>query len=193
MPQIFDKVGRDTVRTQLLEKGFELIKQHGMKKTSVSEIAKKTGIATGTFYNFFPSKEEFIYQLVIYKRHSVKTAFEELTVNGKADKEAFREYLRKIYFEDNDVFQYLRDEEIDILRSRWSEEYWKNEKNDEQTSKWILEHLTGLNEKVNWKIFANFTKSLSLIRHGKDKLYQEEYEATLTMVIDALIDYLFII
>ena len=61
MPQIFDKVGRDRVRIQLLETGFELIKQYGMKKTSVSEIAKKTGIATGTFYNFFPSKEEFIY------------------------------------------------------------------------------------------------------------------------------------
>ena len=191
MPQIFDKVGRDKVRIQLLETGFELIKQHGMKKTSVSEIAKKTGIATGTFYNFFPSKEEFIYQLVVYKRQSVKAAFEELTANGKAGREQFRRYLRRIYLEDNDVFQYLSDEEINILRSRWKEEYWKNERNDEQTSKWVLSCLSGLKQDVNWKVFANFTKSISLIRHGKDKLYEEEYEATIEMFIDAIIDHLF--
>ena len=191
MPQIFDKMGRDKVRIQLLETGFELIKQHGMKKTSVSEIAKKTGIATGTFYNFFPSKEEFIYQLVVYKRQSVKEAFEELTAEGKADREQFRRYLRRIYLEDNDVFQYLSDEEINILRSRWKEEYWKNERNDEQTSKWVLSCLSGLKQDVNWKVFANFTKSISLIRHGKDKLYEEEYEATIEMFIDAIIDHLF--
>ena len=191
MPQIFDKVGRDKVRIQLFETGFELIKQHGMKKTSVSEIAKKTGIATGTFYNFFPSKEEFIYQLVVYKRQSVKEAFEELTANGKADREQFRKYLRRIYLEDNDVFQYLSDEEINILRSRWKEEYWKNERNDEQTSKWVLSCLSGLKQDVDWKVFTNFTKSISLIRHGKDKLYKEEYEATIEMFIDAIIDHLF--
>ena len=191
MPQIFDKMGRDKVRIQLLETGFELIKQHGMKKTSVSEIAKKTGIATGTFYNFFPSKEEFIYQLVVYKRQSVKAAFEELTANGKAGREQFRRYLRRIYLEDNDVFQYLSDEEINILRSRWKEEYWKNERNDEQTSKWVLSCLSGLKQDVDWKVFANFTKSISLIRHGKEKLYEEEYEATIEMFIDAIIDHLF--
>lgn len=191
MPQIFDKAGRDRVRTQLLETGFELIKQYGMKKTSVSGIAKKTGIATGTFYSFFPSKEEFIYQLVVYKRQSVKAAFEELTAEGKADRERFRQYLRRIYFEDNDVFQYLSDEEIDILKSRWKEEYWKNKKNDEQTSQWIFECLSGLKKDVNWKVFANFTKSISLIRHGKDKLYGEEYETTIEMFIDAIINYLF--
>ena len=191
MPQIFDKIGRDKIRTQLLDTGFELIKQYGMKKTSVSQIAKKAGIATGTFYNFFPSKEEFIYQLVVYKRESVKAAFEELTAGGKADRERFRQYLCRIYLEDNDVFQYLSDEEIDILRSRWKEEYWKNERNDEQTSKWVLECLLGLKADVNWKVFANFTKSISLIRHGKDKLYAEEYETTIEMFIDAIIDHLF--
>lgn len=191
MPQIFDKIGRDKVRTQLLDTGFELIKQHGMKKTSISEIAKKTGIATGTFYNFFSSKEEFIYQLVLYKRQLLKAAFEELTADGKADKERFRQYLRRIYLEDNDVFQYLSDEEINILKARWSEEYWKNESNDEQTSQWILNCLTGLKPDVNWKIFANFTKSISLIRHGKDKLYREEYEKTIELFINAVIGYLF--
>ena len=128
---------------------------------------------------------------MVYKRQSLKAAFEELTADGKADKERFRQYLRRIYLEDNDVFQYLSDEEINILRSRWKEEYWKNERNDEQTSQWILGCLSGLKADVNWKVFANFTKSISMIRHGKDKFYSDEYEATIEIFIFAIIDYLF--
>lgn len=89
------------------------------------------------------------------------------------------------------MFQYLSDEEVDILRSRWKEEYWKNERNDEQTSQWILGCLSGLKADVNWKMFANFTKSIALIRHGKDKLYGGEYEATIELFINAIISYLF--
>ena len=53
MPQIFDEAGREKVRVLLLESGFELIKTYGLKKTSISDITKRAGIATGTFYNFF--------------------------------------------------------------------------------------------------------------------------------------------
>ena len=70
-------------------------------------------------------------------------------------------------------------------------EYWKNEQNDEQTSKWVLGCLTGLKQNVNWKVFANFTKSVSLIRHEKDKLYPDAYEETIEMLIDVLLHYLF--
>lgn len=191
MPQVFDKIGRDKVREQIFKAGFTLIKQHGLKKTSVSEIAKCSGIATGTFYNFFSSKEEFVYQLILYKRAVVKDAFAALTSEGKVRKEQFKEYLHKVYLEDNDVFQYLNDSEIDLLNARWPAEYWKNHKNDEQSSRWMISNLEGVNPNCDWKVFANFNKSIALIRHGQERLYQERYEETLNIYIDAIIRYLF--
>ena len=38
MPQIFNEAGRERVRVLLLENGFDLIKTHGLKKTSISFI-----------------------------------------------------------------------------------------------------------------------------------------------------------
>lgn len=191
MPQIFDKIGRDKVREQLLETGFQLIKQYGLKKTSVADISKKAGIATGTFYNFFQSKEEFVYQLVLYKRSFIKNSFREITADGKADKEAFRQFLRKIYLADNDVFEYLSESEVEMLKARWPEEYWKNQSNDFGTSQWLLSNLEGVRPECDWKVFANLSKSIALIRHGKQRLYQEEYEETLDVCIDAIIRYVF--
>lgn len=191
MPQIFDKIGRDKVREQLLETGFQLIKQYGLKKTSVADISKKAGIATGTFYNFFQSKEEFVYQLVLYKRSFIKNSFQEITADGKADKESFRQFLRKIYLADNDVFEYLSESEVEMLKARWPEEYWKNQSNDSGTSQWLLSNLEGVRPECDWKVFANLSKSIALIRHGKQRLYQEEYEETLDVCIDAIIRYVF--
>ena len=191
MPQIFDKIGREKVREQLLETGFQLIKQYGLKKTSVADIAKKAGIATGTFYNFFSSKEEFVYQLILFKRSIVKDCFQEMITGGKADKEAFRQFLRKIYLTDNDVFEYLSEGEIEMLKARWPEEYWKNQGNDSGTAQWLLHNLEGVRPECDWKVFANLSKSIALIRHGKQRLYQEEYEETLDVCIDAIIRYVF--
>ncbi|MFV0362452.1 MAG: TetR/AcrR family transcriptional regulator [Suipraeoptans sp.] len=191
MPQIFDKIGRDKVREQLLEAGFQLIKQYGLKKTSVSDIAKAAGMATGTFYNFYPSKEEFVYQIVLYNRGIVKGYFENLIKDGKISKEDFRQYLRKIYLSDNNIFDYLNDDEISMLNARWPEEYRIKPSNDETTSKWILEHLEIINPQCNWKVFANLSKSISLIRYGKTRLYQDEYEEAIDIYIDAIIRYVF--
>lgn len=192
MPQIFDEAGREKVRCQLLESGFQLIKLYGLKKTSVSDIAKEAGIATGTFYNFFKTKEEFVYQITLYKRNGIKEKLSALMTNGKLSKEDFRKYLEEIYLADNNIFEYLDDREIAVLKARWPEEYWKNSRNDEATTKWILEHLDTPNPTCNWKLLANLCKSIALIGSGKDTLYQEEYKETIQIIIDSIIEHAFL-
>lgn len=68
------KVGKNPVKDELIKNGKKLFAAQGFKKTSVKEITDITGIATGSFYNYFNSKEELF--LTIY--------FEE---NNKAKKE----------------------------------------------------------------------------------------------------------
>ena len=191
MPRIFDESGRERVQEQLLEAGFDLIKQYGLRKTSISDIAQKAGIATGTFYNFYKSKEEFVYQIVLYKRNVVKGCFETLIKSGNANRKGFRDYLRVIYHSDNNIFDYLNESEMAILNARWPKEYWKNKENDENTSEWLLSNLDGVSSECNWRVFANLTKSISLIRYGRVRLYTEEYEESLDIYIDAIVDYVF--
>lgn len=191
MAMIFNDETREKIRIQLLEKGFTSIKLHGLKKTSVTDVANSAGIAAGTFYKFFDSKEEFVYQIVVYKRGRIKEYFSELSKNGKLDREAFRKFLTKVTLEDNNLFDHLDDREIQILMARWPEEYWKNNNNDEITAKWLLSSLDGVCPDVNMKVFVNLFKSLSLIRYGRVKMYEEQYEETIGIYIDAIIRYVF--
>ena len=78
-----------------------------------------------------------------------------------------------------------------MLMARWPEEYWKNDSNDETTAEWLLNSLDGVRRDINMKVFVNLFKSLSLIRYGRSKMYEEQYEETIGIYIDAIIRYVF--
>jgi AcrR family transcriptional regulator len=191
MPQIFDEAGREKMRVLLLDNGFELIKKYGLKKTSISDIAKSAGIATGTFYNFFKNKEEFVYQIVVHKREQSKALLVELTKDGKLDKNAFKTYLTTLYTSDNNIFEYLSESEISQLKARWPEDYWRSSTNDQATIKRMLKMLKDPSPNYNWKVLGNLFKSLALIGHGKEQLYPDKYAETIELFSDCIVQYVF--
>lgn len=53
----FDEDERERIRHALLDAGYEYFTRFGPEKTTVAELAEAAGIATGSFYTFFDSKE----------------------------------------------------------------------------------------------------------------------------------------
>ena len=191
MPQIFDEAGREKVRVLLLESGFELIKTYGLKKTSISDITKRAGIATGTFYNFFKTKEEFVYQIVLHKRNKSKELLAGSAQKGKLDKKAFKEYLTTLFISDSNIFAYLSESEIAQLKARWPEEYWKDAGNEELTIRNMLGMLKSPRKNIDWKIVANMFKSMALIGHGREQMYADSYPDTIEIFVDGIVRYVF--
>ena len=50
-------------RTMILDAAIELFARDGFWKTSTASIAKQAGVATGTLFNYFPSKDALINDL----------------------------------------------------------------------------------------------------------------------------------
>lgn len=70
MPKIFSEHDREVIRETLLDSGRASFLRYGLRKTSVEEIAGAAGIAKGTFYSFFESKEDLC--LAIYDREEIE-------------------------------------------------------------------------------------------------------------------------
>jgi len=47
-------------RKNVLEHGIRLIRTRGFEKVSVNDIAKSAGVSVGTFYYYYPSKEDLL-------------------------------------------------------------------------------------------------------------------------------------
>lgn len=59
-------------KLEILKAGKELFAEKGFKDTNVSEITKKAGFATGTFYNYYPSKDVLFMEIYLEENQKLK-------------------------------------------------------------------------------------------------------------------------
>jgi AcrR family transcriptional regulator len=115
-PIIFKNESRDRAKNTMYENGYNLIKKHGIKKTLVEDITKVTGIAKGTFYNFFESKELFINEIILYKRNCIKGMLNEIILEkGSLNKDSLKKFITDLTFGDNNIYNYLDNEDMNAL------------------------------------------------------------------------------
>lgn len=59
-------------KAEILRCGKELFSIKGFKDTNIAEITKMAGIATGTFYNYYPSKDKLFMEIYIEENINLK-------------------------------------------------------------------------------------------------------------------------
>lgn len=60
------------IKSDIFKHGKALFSTKGFKKTNIKEIAQSAGIAVGTFYNYYPSKEQLFLEIYIQENESLK-------------------------------------------------------------------------------------------------------------------------
>lgn len=94
----------------ILDASLKLFVERGFHGTSTAEIAKTAGVATGTLFHYFKTKEELINNLYIYTKESMLNE-----INGHYDdKKTLKEnlkalWLKFVYFSVNNPhkFQFI--------------------------------------------------------------------------------------
>lgn len=191
MPAIFTEEQKERLQQKLLSAGFDLIKKYGYRRTTIDELTTQCGIAKGTFYNFFKSKEEFAYQIMLFERNIERQKLlHHLTPDNRLTKKAFKEWLYDMLHHDVNIFSYMSQEEITLLMSAWPEEYLLNVNNDEQTSLWILSMIPDKRSNCDWKIFANYMKGIAIINTYKHLLNQDAADQSIDRFMNDLIRYI---
>lgn len=86
-------------KNKLLERGKDLLFSYGVKKTSIDDITRAAGMAKGTFYNHFDSKEDFVLEL-IKQLHTTWFNQAELYFSESSSeslKDRLRNFIRKCF------------------------------------------------------------------------------------------------
>ncbi|WP_424358235.1 TetR/AcrR family transcriptional regulator [Methanocella sp. MCL-LM] len=68
----------DVRRSELIEAAEVLFREQGFKQTSVSDIVKKVGVAQGTFYYYFESKDDALNAVIVHYIDNYKAGLERL-------------------------------------------------------------------------------------------------------------------
>ena len=92
MPKIFSDARKRSLYKIIKQNCINLIREKGYKQLNIRELAKTTGISTGTFYNFYNSKEDLILSIMEESQHNLENRFFKiLECNGKITKSEFVE------------------------------------------------------------------------------------------------------
>lgn len=85
MPKAFSEHERTLIRERLMAQGHAQFSAHGLRKTSVEELATAAGISKAAFYLFFESKEALFMDVVERAEESYRKGVLNALVEQPAD------------------------------------------------------------------------------------------------------------
>ena len=97
MPKGFDEREKEIIRNKLIEKGREIFSIYGLKKTGVAELTRAAGIAQGTFYSFFDSKEELYFEILQQEHLSHEEFLNGILNSGLTFREAMTTLILEMF------------------------------------------------------------------------------------------------
>ncbi|HLV10260.1 MAG TPA: TetR/AcrR family transcriptional regulator [Halanaerobiales bacterium] len=98
MPRHFSDEEKKIIKKDLLEKGEIFFIKKGLKKATIAELTGKLGIAKGSFYNFFKSKEELYYEIFQLEAEKLRKEIKgSLLDNEKEAVELLKEVMMIIF------------------------------------------------------------------------------------------------
>lgn len=186
--RVFTEKERAQYKENMLAAGFDLLKQYGMTHMSVAKITEAAGIGISTFYNFFPSKEAYVYEVIQYRR-SIIPELVKRALNGKekAGPAETKTYLKFMIDERYSVFPSLTPEDEKRLMQMLPEETAPNVQGELQIANKFLTLMEGVRPDVNMTLVANLIKVYVLGAEGREMLHDIAFEETMERMRDLIV------
>jgi AcrR family transcriptional regulator len=186
---------KELIRLKMLENGKKAFSKSGIKKTSIEEITKSVGIAKGSFYIFFDSKEELYFQILMDEIARSMPAQFDLGLNEKVSpKQRVGRFLREAVasMDSNPILKLMLDpEEYTLVARRLATVEDGHPEVDivypltRLLSKWQED---GIIVQQDTNLLANVIKGVFLLTTHRDEIGEEIYPAVMDFYIDMITD-----
>lgn len=181
---------KENQRKVLLAKGKELMLRYGIKKTTVDDIVNACGIAKGTFYLYFNSKEDFFCRLITeINQHFFSMAEKLIIESSEAElRSKIKAFFENIFNIPELAFYFREHQSICELTERMSADSFT----DNETS--MIGNLLMLGKidttKIKAEIVHNYIHIIFLAKTS-DLMIEEYRKPLVSALIVLLVDYIF--
>jgi AcrR family transcriptional regulator len=160
---------------------------------SISDLTERVGIAQGTFYNFFPSKEMLVYELARSYQDRLDARQQALlSRKGYLDRQDIRGMYRDIMLTDEgNVLRYLSPAELQAVMLRLPGDYGAKLANSRERLERNLASLKNRRKTVDTSACLNWIQLMSLAVTNRQLFIQGGFEKLINGLIDNLLDELF--
>lgn len=189
MPKVFHEQEREIIRCKLLEAGIEKLETKRYRDIAVDEITAEVGIAKGTFYRFFTSKEAFFYEIMQAIKERNRESLKRLTCGRQPSKEEVADCLYYRYTQLKTVYDYFTPEEMKLIMRKLPS---GDSQNDSiEFAGYICRHLPGFETGERAAPIVDMCNMLALAASNRSMFEPSGYEQAVRIFCNAMADYIF--
>lgn len=189
----FTEEKKKQVRESLRNTGHELFAQYGVRKTTISELTEAAGIGTGTFYQYYDSKEELYVDILEEYNKELIPRLLQNSVEAYDDPEmAITALLEETLdeFESNPLLkQIIIEDEVSYIRNQISDEEISERRNSTiEVFLPYIEHWYDEGKVVGTdpESIAHSIRAVARIAHQKEQIGEERYPKVRDTLIAAV-------
>lgn len=193
MPKKFNEKEKQWIRQKLIEEGKQRFEALGLRKTSVEDLTKASGIAQGSFYMFFVSKEELFYHILLEEEAVIRNQLLALVSEAAiVTKEGIQRFLLdalRLLGESPLIRQmYLEGEFAQLVRKLPAELLEQNFSEDTDALMPVIRtwQAAGILVHTRPEIIVSMIRSLVLLTLHKQEIGADIYTDTLSFLLDLI-------
>lgn len=190
MPKVVTEEEKKIIKNSMYMHTIELIKKKGIKNITVEDITRSIGIAKGTFYNYYQSKEELMLAVIQKDEERLFRKILSIDYSSGDFRETIGKALKEIYLAEDSIALYVKPEEISSLILKMPK-YSQNLIDQKQQNNFQrIARLFGIekNDSHAFGVVAYLMDSLHFIAVNRD-YGSNAREESLEIIINALSDY----
>ena len=184
MPTAFTDEELEHIRSALIQAGIRLSKELGLQKMSVEKLTAAVGIAKGSFYMFFGSKEDFILEVAEYTgAQTQKMLLSRLNGRRKMSAHEFMEFFSEYLHSDFDLMNGLTVEDFFWLKKHIKKQVLFDPDEQIKTAELWLSLINDVRPGADAGTFVNLIKSIYAIREHSDTLVKASMESSVQVLL----------
>ena len=184
MPTAFTDEELEHIRSALIQAGIRLSKELGLQKMSVEKLTAAVGIAKGSFYMFFGSKENFILEVAEYTgAQTQKMLLSRLNGRRKMSAHEFMEFFSEYLHSDFDLMNGLTVEDFFWLKKHIKKQVLFDPDEQIKTAELWLSLINDVRPGADAGTFVNLIKSIYAIREHGDTMVKASMESSVQVLL----------
>ena len=189
MPKIISEHERAKTKNAIFENTRKLIcTNNGIKNITVDDIVKLVGMGKGSFYSYYNSKEECLYDVIKKWETALFEQFETIMKTEMMQREKITMFIRESYLSEDSISRYVSPTDMEILLRKLPPEF--SEAENEKSKNNMADSMKMFNINiVQMEVLGALLDCVGNLNNNTSISIQGKNEAIDTLII-AIVDYI---
>lgn len=187
----FTEEQQNEIREKLFRAGIKYLKTYGVQKITVDKLVAAAGIAKGSFYNFYKSKEEFLFALSEYAGNKMDEMLRrKLRGREQLPVEEFMDFLREYLHSDYDLMASLTIDDFLWVRKHLADYRPFEPAAQVLIVKYWIGMIENVDENADPGVIVNLIKCIYAMREHRATMVQAALDQSIDIQLRAIETYL---